>query len=396
MQLETAPALNEQLAAAVRFFEKSFGPAPTHAATAPGRVNLIGEHTDYNDGFVFPMAIERQTVIVAKPRDDQRVTLRSEHADEPVTFELSPDLAPSEPSWANYVKGVVVGLLRQGMAMPGFDACISTTVPIGGGLSSSAAIEVAVATLGEHLTGQSLDPVQKALLCQQAEHEFANMPCGIMDQFISAMGQADHAMLLDCRSHQPRMVPLADPNVAVLIINSNKKHELTGSEYPERRAQCETAAQALGVKALRDVTMPQLIQAKGALDAKVFQRAYHVVGENDRTERAAACMEAGDYEAMGELMFQSHTSMQGAFEITIPEIDALVALAEERKGRGGVFGSRMTGGGFGGCTVTLVRTDKAAEITRHIAVSYYQQTGIEPTCFVTRPAAGARALSLAD
>ncbi len=394
MQLETAKSLDTQLAEAIEGFKSHFIRSPELASVAPGRVNLIGEHTDYNEGFVFPMAIERQAVIVAAARPDSQVNIADEHAEGVLTFDLADPLQPGKPGWANYIKGVLAGFQAHDMELPGFDAYICNTVPLGGGLSSSAALEVATATLGEQLAGQRIDPVEKALLCQKAEHDFAGMPCGIMDQFISVMGQADHAMLLDCRSHEPRLVPMEDASVTVLIINSNKKHELTGSEYPERRQQCETAAKALGVKALRDVTMPQLIQAKPMLDPKVFQRAYHVVGENERTERAADMLEAGDYEGMGDLMFQSHTAMQGAFEITIDEIDYLVKLAEEKRGQGGVYGSRMTGGGFGGCTVTLVRTDKAEEVARHIGVNYYKETGIEPTCFISRPADGTRPIKL--
>jgi len=380
--------------AAQRFSER-FARPPRYAAAAPGRVNLIGEHTDYNDGFVLPMAIDRYTVVVANVRDDNIATIVSATTDDEATFTIDDTLAPGSPPWANYIKGVVAGCrAHDGVDIPGFDAVIVSTVPLGGGLSSSASLEVAVATLIESLTGHSLDPVDKALLCQRAEHDFASMPCGIMDQFISAMGQPDHAMLLDCRTRQVRHVALNDPQVSVLIINTNVKHELTGSEYPQRRAQCEAAAKALNVPSLRDVTMKQLVAAKPSLDPVVYARAYHVVGEIARTLQAADEIDAHSWFSAGRLMLKSHDALRDHFEVSCPELDLLVDLARERVTKsGGVYGSRMTGGGFGGCTVSLVRTAQLDEITAGLCARYEAETGIAPTAFATRPAAGARVLA---
>jgi galactokinase len=384
--------------AAARFAAR-FGRPPRCAAAAPGRVNLIGEHTDYNDGFVLPMAIDRYTVAVAtvRPRSDNRVTIVSDVAQGEATFAIDAALAPGEPRWANYIKGVVAGCRAADINVPGFDAVITSDVPLGGGLSSSASLEVAVATLIEAMTGRSLDPVDKALLCQRAEHDFAGMPCGIMDQFISAMGRQDHAMLLDCRSHVTRHVPLDDPDVSVLIINTNVKHELTGSEYPQRRAQCEAAAKQLGAPSLREVSMKQLVAAKPSLDPAAYKRAYHVVGEIARTLQAAAEIEAGSWFSVGRLMLKSHDALRDHFEVSCRELDLLVDLARARVTKtGGVFGSRMTGGGFGGCAVTLVRTAQRDEIAADLCKQYEAETGIVPTAFTTRPAAGAAIVPLPD
>ena len=392
--MSRSDSVQSQFRRAADGFLRRFGRSPRFAAVAPGRVNLIGEHTDYSGGFVLPMAIERQTLIVADPAESNEATVVSSQMGQETTFSVDDSLAPGEPAWANYVKGVVAGCLDQGMTPGGFDALVDSTVPVGGGLSSSAALEVATATLIEAMAGRTLDPGAKALLCQRAEHDFAAMPCGIMDQSIAVRGKADHAMLLDCRSLEVRHVPLTDPAVTVLIINSNVKHELTGSEYPQRRHQCEQAAQALGVRALRDVTMPILAAAKATLDAVVYRRAHHVVAENRRTLDAADALAAGDWPAMGRLMYESHASMRHDFEISCPELDLLVELAGALGEGGGVFGSRMTGGGFGGCTVSLVDADLVDSIGQHIHRRYAEQTGIEPTVFATRPAAGAAALQV--
>lgn len=388
-----------QLRATADAFADAYGHPPTVAATAPGRVNLIGEHTDYNDGFVLPMAIERQTVIVASPRDDQTIRLRSTAFDEDAVFALSQNLLPGEPDWSNYFRGPIKLCLDTGLVLNhGFDAMIDSTVPTGGGLSSSASLEVATATLMEVLSGQTLDPVGKALLAQQAEHDYAGVPCGIMDQFISAMGKQGAALLIDCRTHETTDVPMADPSVEVLIINSNVKHALTGGEYAQRRAECEAAAKTLGVAALRDASMKQLEAFKDELSDTEYRRARHVIGENERTLDAAAALRRGDWPTAGTLMFASHDALRDDFEVSCQELDILVDLATqacpEYDGRPAVIGSRMTGGGFGGCTVSLVHTDAAEAATRFICDGYRDATGIEPTAFTTRPAAGARALDL--
>ena len=286
----------------------------------------------------------------------------------------------------------MAGCLARGWSIPSFDAVVDSTIPLGGGLSSSAALEVATATLLEALCGEKLPPVAKALLCQQAEHEYAGMPCGIMDQFASVMAQADALLLLDCRSQVVTPVPMADPAVTVLIVNSRVKHELAAGEspYAQRRADCESAARALGVPALRDATAATLMAAFDRLSPTVFRRARHVIGENARTLAAADAARHGDWQRFGELMVASHESLRDDFEVSCPELDLLVNLALELSGQGGVYGSRMTGGGFGGCTVSIVRSEQLPSIARHLADGYRRQTGIVPEIFATRPAAGAR------
>ncbi len=241
-------------------FQKIYGRPPRWIAAAPGRVNIIGEHTDYNDGFVLPMAIEFYSVMAAdRPVNGREViTLRSTLEAEVATIDLSQPVVPGAPKWGNYPRGVVAGFQARGIQPGGLDVLLHSTVPLGSGLSSSAALEVCTATLLEAVTGTALDPVEKALLCQKAEHDFAGVPCGIMDQFISALGREGHLLLLDCRTRKTEIVPLQDPSVALLIINTNVKHELSGGEYAERRAQCEEAARTLGVKSLRVVTVDQL------------------------------------------------------------------------------------------------------------------------------------------
>jgi galactokinase len=375
-------------------FAKAYGRQPRWIAAAPGRVNVIGEHTDYNDGFVFPMAIERYTVVAAAPAIGQAtIRLRSTAGDGLATIDPAQPLKPAQKgTWFNYPLGVIAGFLARGLNPGGFDALIHSTVPLGGGLSSSAALEVSTATLLEAITGKTLDPVEKALLCQKAEHEFAGMPCGIMDQFISVMGRKDHLLLLDCRSCQPELVPMTDPAVAILITNTNVKHELTGGGYAKRRAQCEEAARNLGLKSLRDADIAQLERAKDKLDETVYHRARHVLGEIERTVHAAAGVRASNWPTVGQLMYASHRSLKDDYEVSCPELDAVVEIGQDIGLKGGVFGCRMTGGGFGGCAVALVEAAKVDAISARVAAAYEQRTSIKPTLFVSRPAAGATVL----
>jgi galactokinase len=302
---------------------------------------------------------------------------------------------PDQVVWSSYVQGTVQYAFEAGLQAKPFRAVINSDVPLGGGLSSSASLEVAVATLIEAMTGQRFNPVQKALICQKAEHKYAKMPCGIMDQLIAVMGQAGHAMLLDCRSKQPKMIPMDDPSVSVLIVNSNVKHELTGSEYPDRRRQCQRAAELLGVPMLRDATLPQLESAHHQFNREpdgdlCYRRARHVITENDRTTAMATALTQRAWTLCGQLMGASHQSMKEDFEITCPEIDCLVEITQSVEG---VIGSRMTGGGFGGCTVSLIETDRTAKILEEITFQYRTHTGIVPSAFVTQPAQGARVIS---
>ena len=360
------------------------------AASAPGRVNLIGEHTDYNDGFVLPMAIERHVTIRVRPRGDRLAVLRTQRDRRPVTLDLTETIHPVRRSWSNYVRGVIEGYRIHGFEIPGFDAEISATLPAGAGLSSSAAIEVATATVVETLCGRSLPREDKALLCQQAEHEFAGVPCGIMDQFAVCFGKAGHALQLDCRSREVVAVPI-DAAVRVLVFDSGVKHSLADGEYAKRRAECASAARCLGVGSLRDVTAADLEAAAGRLPATEFARARHVVGEIARTRAAATALSAGRWAEVGALMAASHASLRDDFEVSCPELDALVEIAAAQPG---VIGSRMTGGGFGGCTVTLVEEPRAAAAMEAIAAGYRARTGRDCTLFTTRPAAGGSCLDL--
>ena len=288
--------------------------------------------------------------------------------------------------------GEEVTFIARGANPGGFNALIHSTVPLGGGLSSSAALEVATATVLESITGKKLDPVEKALLCQKAEHDYAGMPCGIMDQFISVMGKENHLLLLDCRSRKPELVPMTDASVAVLIINTNVKHELTGSEYPTRRKQCETAARILNLSSLRDANPDLLEKAKGKMDEVVYRRTRHVIGEIERTVHAAAGVRASNWPTVGQLMYASHRSLKDDYDVSCAELDAVVDIAQSVGINGGVIGCRMTGGGFGGCAVALVKSQATGVISKQLAEEYEKHTRIKPTLFVSRPAAGAKVI----
>jgi galactokinase len=373
-------------------FRRCFGHAPRWIVAAPGRVNLIGEHTDYNDGFVLPMAIERYIVIAGDTNTKREVTLHSVTPGETATFNIRPKVEPGAPSWSNYVRGVIAGFQKSGKKLPAFDAVIESNLPYGGGLASSAALEVAAATLLELMTGQTLDPIEKAVLCQQAEHDFAGVPCGIMDQFTSILGRENHALLLDCRSRTTTPVALTNPDVTVLIINTNIRHKLAEGEYAKRRAQCETAARVLQVAALRDATLEALEAARKQLEPVVFRRAHHVISENERTLQAARAIQASDWTRVGQLMSASHASLRDDYEVSCPELDLVVEVAQQIGEAGGVIGCRMTGGGFGGCVVSLVKTGAVQRITRNLDVAYEKKTGRQASIFSSRPAAGARIL----
>ena len=379
-------------------FEKIYGRPPRWIVAAPGRVNVIGEHTDYNGGFVLPMAIERYTVMAADISQSSapRILIHDSRARDTAQIDISKPIAKADPRWSNYLRGVAAGFQNRGATIPALDVALASTVPLGGGLSSSAALEVCTATLLEAATGTKLDPVEKALLCQKAEHEFAGVPCGIMDQYISVMGQKDHLLLLDCRSCQTELVPMNDPSVALLIVNTNVKHELSGGEYAQRRAQCETAANILGVPSLRDATADALERARRKMDLFVFQRARHVISEIERTLQAVAEIHKSNWPDVGRHMYASHDSLRDDFEVSCKELDAVVEICRSIGPAGGVYGCRMTGGGFGGSCVALVRADAADTISKQIAPLYKTATtgddtknGIEATIFSSRPAAGA-------
>jgi len=359
---------------------------------APGRVNIIGEHTDYSGGLVLPMAIDRYTVIAAAPAPadaGQRLRLYSAAVDQSVDIPLSATPVPAEPGWANYARGVVAGFGARGMVAPALDALVVSDVPLGGGLSSSAAFEVATATLLEAALGTPLAPTEKARLCRQAEHDYAQVPCGIMDQLISVLGDPAGALLIDCRTQQTKLVPFADPSVTLLIANSNVRHSLGDGAYAVRMSGCVEAARVLGVAELGLATPAMVSSAERALGPLLYRRARHVVTENVRTRTAADALAGGDWAEAGALMYESHRSLRDDYEVSSPELDTLVDLAREMGSAGGVYGARMTGGGFGGCTVTLAASDRVADIGERMAREYLGRHGRPLTWFVSRPARGA-------
>ena len=393
--LEQLAADDGRFATARESFESRFSCPPQFMVAAPGRVNVIGEHIDYNDGFVMPMAIERYVTIAARVREDEldlTANFFSADLNEAATIERDEVMNPRSGEWVRYLQGVLAEFLQLHDHVPGFDAVIQSDVPLGGGLSSSAALEVAMATLLEAITGHQLDPAQKALLCQRAEHRFAGVPCGIMDQFSSVMGNEGELILLDCRSQSVQSVPFPKAEVAMLITNSNVKHELVGGQYAERREQCDSALQKLHRSSWRDVTLDDVEASRGEMSQPEYLRAQHVVSEIERTTTAAQAFRDRDWDHVGELMFASHDSLRDDFQVSCAELDLLVDLARAIGIEGGVIGSRMTGGGFGGCTVTLVKSEHADSVMKQLAEGYESRTGITPSCFVSRPARGAHVM----
>lgn len=377
-------------------FEQRFGRAPRAVVAAPGRVNLMGEHTDYNGGFVLPMSIDRYVVMAgdAPTTGDaaNRVRCYSHAFDETACFDVTADHRPGDPGWSNFVRGVVAGMANAWGELPGFDGTIDTNIPLGCGLSSSAALEAATATLMEALLGRNLDPSQKAHLCQRAEHEFVGVPCGIMDQLSSILGSPTDVLLIDCESEQVQRVPLSD-DVSVLVINCHVRHTLASSPYADRRSTCHRVAEKLGARSLRHVTSHQLESFRDQLSPWEYGRARHVITENLRARTMAEVISNRDWHTAGALMYESHASMRDDFEISCPELNLLVEAAQRIGPTGGVYGARLTGGGFGGSTVSLVQTDKACLVAERLVADYQRQFGSIPDWFVPRPAAGARVLS---
>lgn len=361
----------------------------TVIAAAPGRVNLIGEHIDYCDGFVMPFAIDRSIVIAAAKNDSTTAHLRSEGLPDAV-IDLRVPQTIGEPHWSNYVRGVIAGFQQLGHQIPGFDACFVSSVPGGAGLSSSAALECATATLLEGLLGISLTKKQKALLCQRAEHEFAKVPCGIMDQFASTFGEKDKLVMIDCRSAEVTLVPFENPDLAVIIANTNVHHQLSDGGYAVRRKHTEEALELLGKSSWRDVSLVDVEEKWSALGDPMNRRSRHVVTEIARTQEAAHALAQHDFILLGKLMDASHDSLRDDFEVSCAELDVMVNIAREIGMSGGVYGARMTGGGFGGSTVTLCLSEKAPAIMKAMQERYRAATGIEPEIFCSRPSAGAR------
>ncbi len=369
-------------------FQQVLGYEASHVIQAPGRVNLIGEHTDYNDGFVLPCAINYQTVVAASKREDQCVRVVSvDYGNEVDEFDLTQEITfQQDKMWANYIRGVVKCLLARGYQFSGADISVSGNVPQGAGLSSSAALEVVIGQTFKTLFNLEITQAEIALNGQQAENEFVGCNCGIMDQMISAEGRKNHAMLLDCRSLETQAVSMPE-DMAVVIINSNKKRGLVDSEYNTRRQQCEEAARIFGVKALRDVTIEQFEKRVDELEEVVAKRARHVITENDRTVEAADALRTKDMKRMGQLMAESHASMRDDFEITVKEVDTLVEIVKEVIGEQG--GVRMTGGGFGGCIVALVPPALVDEVKSAVEAKYEAATGLKESIYVCQAEDGA-------
>jgi galactokinase len=387
--LQINPNLSDLVSDAAAGLSARFQKDSTITAAAPGRVNLIGEHIDYCDGFVMPFAIDRHIVIAGRANGTNEARIATALGGDVVTLDLTQPQQVAEPKWANYLRGVIRGFQDRGHHIPGFDAYILSSVPGGAGLSSSAALECATATFLEGLLDTRLDTREKALLCQKAEHDFAHVPCGIMDQFASAFGKPNRLVLIDCRSGEPELVPFENPDLTVLISNTMVHHELSDGGYAARRKHTEDGLAILGKKSWRDVTAADVQGHWSQLGDPVNRRSRHVVGEIARTVDAAAALARNDFEALGPLMAASHDSLRDDFEVSCKELDIMVEIARRIDRKGGVIGARMTGGGFGGSTVTLCESAKATDIAATLAAEYEKATGIQPQIFASRPSQGA-------
>lgn len=365
-------------------YEAQFREPPRIVVRAPGRVNLIGEHTDYNDGFVLPIAIDREVWIALRPRDDGRVVVRSLDYRESAEFAID-GVAREGRSWAEYLKGVAWGLTEAGHTLRGWEGVMGGDVPRGAGLSSSAAVELAGLRAFTAVTDIPWDPPRMALLAQRVENRWIGVQCGIMDQMVVAAGKEGHALLIDCRTLETTPAPLPE-EAAVVVLDTATRRGLVDSAYNERRAQCEAAARYFGVAALRDVSVAEF-EARGfGLDPVTRRRARHVVTEDERTLEAVGAMGAGDLRRLGELMNASHTSLRDDFEVTNDALDVIVELAQASAG---CYGARMTGAGFGGCAVALVNQVHADEFVAGVTDRYRSATGRTPQCYVCHAADGA-------
>jgi galactokinase len=370
-------------------FEDQYGVHPRLIVRAPGRVNLIGEHTDYNDGFVLPVAIDRATYIAARPRDDQKVGLAALDIPDQDIFDLDTVERSTAHPWSNYIRGVAKGLLVAGHTLGGANMLITSDVPRGAGLSSSAALEVAVGYAFQLLNKLNILGEELALLAQGAENSFVGVQSGIMDQFISVLGRANHALLLDCRDLNYRLIPIP-PTVAIVVCDSHVERTLAASAYNQRRAECDEAVRLFKqwhpkISALRDISVDQFHAHEADLPEPVRSRARHVISENDRALRGAAALEAGRVAEFGSLMNESHASLRDDYQVSIPELDTLVEAARRVPG---CLGSRLTGAGFGGCTVSLVEGSAVEAFRRDVAAAYRAATGRDTTIYVCRASDG--------
>jgi galactokinase len=361
---------------------------------APGRVNLIGDHTDYNDGFVMPAAIGLYTWVRARRRGDRMIEAYSAYFNETVSLSLDTLAGPPRGHWSDFVRGVAATLEGVGHRLSGADLLLHGDVPMGAGLSSSASLEVATALALTSLSGMEVPRVELAKLCQRAEHEYVGTRCGIMDQFIASLGVTGHALMLDCRSLEYQLLPIP-AGLQIVICNCMVKHQLASGQYNQRRADCEAGVTLLrkhlpAIRALRDLRIAELEAYEHALPATVYRRCRHVVTENERVLAASQALQSGDAGQFGDLMYQSHASLRDDYEVSCKELDLLVELASASSG---VYGARMTGGGFGGCTVNLVEANASASFQKHIVQAYAEATGIAPELYICDPAQGAQAVT---
>jgi galactokinase len=370
-------------------FRRVYSEPPSALVRAPGRVNLIGEHTDYNDGFVLPMAIDRATWIALRPRADRAVHIHALDYDAQGQFALD-DLRKDKADWPEYIKGVAWALTEAGYTLHGWDGVIAGDVPIGAGLSSSAALELATARAFCAVSDFAWDVPQMAKLCQKAENQWVGVNSGIMDQMISAAGKADNALLIDCRTLEIALTPLPPGTVAV-VMDTGTRRGLVGSAYNERRSQCESAAQFYGVVALRDLSLDAFEARAAELDDLIHRRARHVISENERTLAACDAMRAGDAIRVGALMNASHDSLRDDFEVSSDALNVMVDIA---RNQAGCFGARMTGAGFGGCAVALVAASDAPVFVEQVEVAYRQQTAYHPSLYICHATDGAQIVAL--
>jgi len=370
-------------------FERYFGHPPSFVVRAPGRVNLIGEHTDYNDGFVLPIAVDRAVWIALGPTFTQKVILHSLELKRSAEFSLE-KIKHENQEWVEYIKGIAWALQQAGYLLKGWEGLITSDIPMGAGLSSSAALELAAARAFAAVSGYPWEAIKMAQIGQQAERDWVGVNCGIMDQMISALGQAGHGLLIDCRSLKTESVPLP-PDITVVVLDTATRRGLVDSAYNERREQCKMAARFFGVPALRDVSQTEFDAKAEALDPVVFRRARHVIKENIRTLQAAHTMSQKDAVKLGQLINASHISLRDDFEVSSPELDQMVDCAQQESA---CYGARLTGAGFGGCAIALVHADAVQKFTETVTINYQTATGLQPEIYVCTATDGATITSI--